>query len=101
MSTEIKNNCPICQRELIPGDSINDHHLIPKCKNGKDDDKVTLHKICHNKIHSVWSESELKNYYHTIERIVNHDEIQKFIKWVRKKPPEFYIKTKLHGRRKR
>ena len=33
-------------------------------------------------------------YYHTIERLLEHEEIQKFIKWVKNKDPEFYIKHK-------
>jgi hypothetical protein len=31
----------------MPGPSINEHHLIPKSKKGKD--TVTLHTICHSK----------------------------------------------------
>jgi hypothetical protein len=49
-----------------------------------------MHKICHNKIHAVLTEKELRDYYHTIERLQGHEEIAKFIKWVKKKPAEFY-----------
>lgn len=49
-----------------------------------------MHKICHSKIHAVLDEGELKRYYHTIERLQEQEEIAKFIKWVRKKEPEFY-----------
>lgn len=87
--------CPVCQRELISGPSIDEHHLLPKThgnRNKKAYDKqnlVTLHKVCHMKIHSTFDENELFNYYHTIDRIVSHHEMQKFIKWIRKKDPEF------------
>lgn len=85
--------CVICDREM-PDDSFysDDHHLIPKSKRGKD--VVRIHRVCHNKIHSVWSEKELADYYNTPERIKTHPEIIKFVKWMRNKPIDFYIKTK-------
>ena len=49
-----------------------------------------MHQICHQKIHAVLTETELKTYYHTVERLQEHEEIRKFIKWVAKKEPEFY-----------
>jgi hypothetical protein len=95
MSTE---NCPICQREL---GSINTsrHHLLPKSKGGTFDDTILLHNICHQKIHSVFTNRELETVYHTVEQLRSHEEMQKFIKWVRKRPPGFYEKN--HRMRKR
>ena len=82
--------CPICERPLTP--NAQKHHLIPKTFKGKK--TVQLHPICHRKIHSLFTERELYNYYHTIDRLINHPDIVKFIKWVKKKDPEFYSKTK-------
>jgi hypothetical protein len=81
--------CPICGRSLIAGKSVNEHHLVPRSLKGKPEHRVTLHTICHNKIHSVFTERELLSYYHTVDRIVTHPEIVKFVTWVRKKDPEF------------
>ena len=78
--------CPICNREL--GAVIDEHHLIPKTFGGKE--KVTLHKICHRKIHSVFTERELEKWYNTIEHLLRHDEIAKFAKWVTKKDIDYY-----------
>lgn len=78
--------CPLCDRQL--GQNIDEHHLIPKTFKGKE--TVTLHKICHRKVHSVFTERELANYYNTIERLREHSEIQKFIAWVAKKEPDYY-----------
>lgn len=78
--------CKICKREL--GANIDEHHLIPKTFKGKE--TVTLHKICHRKIHSILTERELANYYNTIERLLEHPEIQKFVKWVAKKDIDYY-----------
>jgi len=86
------NNCPICNREMIAGKSIDEHHLIPKAFKGTE--KVLLHKICHRKLHTVFTEREMQHHYHTIERLLENEEIQKFVKWIKNKDPEFYVKTK-------
>jgi 5-methylcytosine-specific restriction endonuclease McrA len=98
---EKQNNCPICGREMIEGPSVDDHHLIPKSKGGKYMNVVRIHRICHNKIHSVWTESELAQEFHTVEKIVQNNEIKKFIKWLKKKPADFYTSTRDSNNRKR
>ena len=90
--TEEYKKCPICNRDMIPGKSLDDHHLIPRTFKGKE--TVALHKICHRKLHSVLTEREMQHYYHTVERLLEHEEIKKFIKWVKKKDPEYYSGSK-------
>jgi hypothetical protein len=80
--------CPICERDMVVGKRIDRHHLIPKCKKGKE--TVWLHQICHQKIHSIWTENELVKEYHVIESIIAHPEIIKFISWIKNKPIDFY-----------
>ena len=94
--------CPMCGREL--GDvSVDEHHLVPKTFKGRVKEKV--HKICHQKIHSTFTERELLNHYHTWERIKEHTEMAKFIKWVSNKDPSFYSHnndtSERRGKRKR
>lgn len=84
--------CPLCGREMITGKSLNEHHLIPKKYKG--DEKVFMHKICHQKIHSVFTEKELFEYYNTFERLKEHIEIRKFIKWVQKKPADYTARNR-------
>jgi len=83
----VEDKCPLCLRSMSLNNS-DEHHLIPKTFKGKE--TVRLHKICHQKCHSVVSEKEMQKYYHTIERLLEHNEIQKFVKWVSKKHPDFY-----------
>jgi hypothetical protein len=93
----LKNVCQLCSREL--GDLlIDEHHLIPKTFKGKE--TIKLHKICHRKIHSVFSERELLNYYNSVDRIKENEQIQKFITWVIKKPIDFYDVSKDSNERK-
>ncbi|MEZ4957816.1 MAG: HNH endonuclease [Saprospiraceae bacterium] len=91
--------CPICDREL-GNKNISKHHLIPKSKGGKHTDTIDLHNICHQKIHSVFTEKELKDHFNTIEKIREHEEIQKFIKWVAKQDPAFYQGNRTSNRKK-
>lgn len=97
MSEEL-GPCPLCGREMIEGSTVNKHHLIPKSLGGKE--TFLIHVVCHGKIHSVFTERELFHHYHTFERLKEHEEIAKFIKWVRKKDPEFKTKHRKHSRKR-
>ena len=55
-------SCPLCGRPL-GSVHVDRHHLIPKTFKGKD--QFLVHKICHRKIHSVFTERELLHSYHT------------------------------------
>ncbi len=90
--------CPLCDRPLVPGPSVNEHHLVPRTYKGAE--TVTLHRVCHGKIHAVLSERDLRDWFHTIERLRAHPEIEAFRRWVRKKPPEFVARHR-GGRRER
>lgn len=96
----LKNDlCPICGRYLVLGKSVDKHHFIPRLKGGKE--STLLHVICHRKLHSVFTESEMANKYNNPEECKNHPEIKKFIKWVSKKDPEFLDSNKEHNIKKK
>lgn len=83
--------CLLCGREMAK--PCNRHHLLPLSKGGKNTPTILLHKICHDKIHAVFRESELKRHYYTIELLQQNSEMAKFIKWVANKEPQFYDKS--------
>ena len=93
----MNEDCPICGREL--GGKTESHHLLPRTFRTRtnkvhfETNKVTIHSICHQKIHATFSENELYNHFHTVERLLEHAEMQKFINWVKKKPLNFYSKN--------
>ena len=89
--------CPICGREA--DDTLNEHHLIPKVKGGAKKETVMLHSMCHSKIHSVFQETELNHYYYTIDRIMENEEMQKFSKWMSKRPLGFKDSNKMTNKR--
>jgi hypothetical protein len=84
--------CPLCGRRLVPGGSVNQHHLVPRSRKGRE--TIALHRICHAAIHAALSEKELERQYNTIERLRRHPRLARFIAWVRGKPPEFWVRTR-------
>lgn len=78
---------------------MQDHHLKPvtfktRTKEVHDKDNlVRIHKMCHQKIHATFSEKDLLDYFHTPERILESEEMMKFVRWVSRKPPEYYDKN--------
>ena len=92
--------CPLCEREIVAG-SADKHHLIPKLKGGKSGPTVLLHKVCHMKVHATFTEGELARLYNTVDKLLAHPDIQKFVEWVKKKPPDFIESSRMSNRRKR
>ena len=84
--------CLLCGRELAG--IVNKHHLLPVSKGGAGTPTILLHKICHDKIHTTLTEQQLRSHYGTVEALRGHPDIENFINWVRKRPPEFYEKTR-------
>jgi hypothetical protein len=78
--------CPICER-VIPDDQMGKHHLVPKSKGGKT--TVRLHRVCHDQIHAIFTDSQLAKTFCTIEAILEDPAVQKFVAWVKSKPPGF------------
>jgi hypothetical protein len=71
--------------------NIDRHHLMPKAYKGKE--QFQIHKICHRKIHSAFTEKELMRQYHTWDALRAHEEIQAFIAWVARKDPGYFSRT--------
>ncbi len=91
--TEQWKICTLCDRP-IPPPLESRHHLIPKLRGGKHGPIAVLHTICHSKIHSLFSETELARVYPTIEALRGNEEIQKFVRWLSKRPPDFRSKNR-------
>lgn len=84
--------CPLCHRPMIPGPSLDQHHPVPKSRGGRD--TVTLHKICHRAIHAMLTERELAEDFADFTKLRAHPTLAQFIAWVRKRPPEYYDRTR-------
>jgi hypothetical protein len=76
---------------MIEGASVDRHHFVPRSEGGRD--AVPLHRVCHRKLHSLWTERELATAFSTPEAILAHPEIRRFVLWLQRKPPEFWVRT--------
>lgn len=85
--TKEQEPCPVCGRPIVEGPSADRHHWRPKSRGGRTTE--VIHVVCHRKIHSVFTPKELASEYGTPEAVRDHREIRKFVRWARKKPPEF------------
>jgi hypothetical protein len=95
--------CPLCGRD-IPPELESRHHLVPKLKGGKTraDNIVVLHRPCHDKVHACFTETELARSYATIEALRADPAIDKFARWIAKRPIGFRDgTTSLRRRRQR
>ena len=84
--------CPLCGRPMVGGKSVDRHHWVPKSRGGKDQDYV--HRICHRKLHSLWTEKQLRDELNTPEKIREHPDMQSFLAWVQKRPIDYYDRTR-------
>jgi len=73
--------CSVCGRP--DDDTMDDHHLVPKSKKGKE--TVSIHRVCHDKIHATFTNQELAKAFNTIEKIMENELMQNFVKFVSKK----------------
>ena len=89
---------PLCERPIPDGVPQSLHHLIPRSKGGKVGATVLLHHQCHKEIHATLSEGELARQFNTTQALQAHPRLEKYIKWVRKRPPSFMSRTKLKRR---
>lgn len=89
--------CALCQREIIKS-QLEQHHLIPKSKGGVE--TVALHSICHRQIHALFNENELANHFHSLDKLLEHPDISKFIHWIQKKPIDYKDRSRKSNRLK-
>lgn len=89
--------CALCQR-AVPAAQADAHHLVPKSKGGTQ--TVILHRICHRQIHALLTETELERQYFTIEQLLAHEALARFVQWVKDKPDDFMERTRKSKRLK-
>ncbi|WP_373472387.1 HNH endonuclease [Sphingorhabdus lacus] len=83
-------HCWLCGREM--GSVTEWHHPIPKSRGGKA--REAVHPICHRTIHANFTNSDLEKRYSTVDALLAHDEIGRFVACIPKNPPDFNAPTK-------
>jgi 5-methylcytosine-specific restriction enzyme A len=84
--------CCLCRRQ-VPRNLITLHHLKPRQKGGRAEDRVPLCKPCHKQLHAMFSNSELAKLYDSLESLGSAPELQAFLKWIRKQKPDRNFRT--------
>lgn len=92
---QIQNNiiCAICRR-YTPTNLVENHHLTPASKGGKKKSTIKVCVDCGDQIHNLFTLNELRDDYNTLNKLLQHPKIQKWIKWVHKKPIGICMKRK-------
>jgi hypothetical protein len=84
--------CELCGRNV----PLTDHHLIPRAvrskkryinRFGKKEMRSRVAEVCqlcHSGIHDIFTEKQLADEYNTVDLLLEHKQIIKHIKWVRK-----------------
>lgn len=78
--------CALCRR-VIPDERIADpqvvqeHHLRPEER--ATSPTVMLCRPCHNQIHAVFTNDELREDYDTIDSLRRSDRLREYIEWIR------------------
>ena len=85
-------SCPLCERPMVAGPSLDQHHPVPRSHGGRE--TVLMHKICHRAIHAMLSERELAEEFAGFEALRAHPMLAQFIGWVKKRPPDYYDRTR-------
>jgi uncharacterized protein YlaI len=70
--------CELCGRAV----ETTKHHLIPK--NRRDSPIARLCSLCHEQVHAAFTHHELKQDFHTVDRLRDADRLQSFLAWIRK-----------------
>lgn len=86
------NICELCEREV---ERTSKHHLIPRAvhsnkwfkKNFTKEQMITtvdLCRDCHKHIHKFATEKELAKHHNTLETLMEHEKIRKFVNWLKR-----------------
>ena len=84
--------CGLCGRS-VPRRLITLHHLKPKQKGGKAEDRTPLCRPCHKQLHATYSNTDLARIYPTLDALRRAPELQSFLKWIRKQKPDRNFRT--------
>ena len=86
--------CELCGRVV---ERRTRHHLIPRSRHGnkrvkRSFSREELHRTvplcgaCHRQIHRTLTEKELEREYNTVEALLSHPDIFRFVRWIERKP---------------
>lgn len=90
------NPCPLCRR---PNYHPSDHHLVPKCRGGKE--TATVCRDCHRAIHACFTNKELEREFSTVEKLLTNQTFAAMVLFISKQDGRVHIKATKDQKRRR
>jgi len=84
---EAPRACPLCERPLPDGPSVDLHHPRPRSLGGTA--TVPMHRICHGKLHASFTGRELASFGDDWPRLRADPGLAAFVRWVARRPAAF------------
>lgn len=89
--------CALCGRE---GVRLTEHHLVPKSQGRRRG--VPIHALptallcpaCHKFLHKTFSNAELETQYNSVDKLLAHEGVARFVAWLRKQPASKGVRVK-------
>lgn len=84
--------CRLCERDEL---RLTKHHVVPRARHNKkvkrelgaDRNKTELIcRPCHSQLHHLFTEKQLEREFFTIELLLAHPDVQKWLEWIKKRP---------------
>lgn len=84
--------CALCEREV---ERLTEHHLTPrsKLKKGETTPTIWICAACHRQLHALFSNQELRDEYHSLERLRDEPRMRRFLNWVRRQDPNKRVRV--------
>ena len=95
----LPQHCPVCHRLIEDPSHGTRHHWVPKSRGGKF--MMPLHRMCHQTIHSLFSNARLEKQLATPQALRAHPKLQPYLSWIRSKPSAYYDRSRKSVMRKR
>lgn len=96
--------CELCERD-VPARMITLHHLTPKQKGGKAEDRTPVCRPCHKQVHATFGNADLAKAYANLVALRDAPQLGPFLRWIRKQKPDRNFRADLSndhpGRRRR
>lgn len=78
--------CQLCRRQIhdegvADPQAVQEHHLRPEER--AESPTVMLCRPCHEQVHALFTNEELRGSYDTIEALRDADRLQAYVDWIR------------------
>ncbi|MDV6374769.1 HNH endonuclease [Deinococcus arenicola] len=89
--------CALCERATP---HLTEHHLIPRSQGRRRGTKISelptvmLCGPCHKFLHRTFSNAELAQEYSAVDALLEHEDVQRFVAWVKKQPASRSVRVR-------